>query len=194
MLFRSQLVPIQGDLLAGVDALSMNLGAPASLPARFSNCNTPARTPALQGIRTFSSWPQCASDCRWWRLSMNHQAKPKLNTQISEFTSFGLPRPMHRQMPFLISRFMTPMSIHSWRLKLYMNLRQKREQAPRTLNAVAPYSRFRNFAKRLECVQLAGAFGSWSRCAILKSLRLPCMVQYSAVLACVEFPPFPVSE
>ena len=46
-----------------------------------------------------------------------------------------------------------------------MNRRQQREQAPRTPNAVAPCSRSRNFAKRLECVQLAGAFGSWFQCA-----------------------------
>ena len=40
-------------------------------------------------------------------LSMNHQAKPKLKnskTQISEFMSFGLLRPLNRKKPFLISR------------------------------------------------------------------------------------------
>ena len=39
-------------------------------------------------------------------LSMNHQAKPKLKnskTQISEFMSFGLLRPLNRKKPFLIS-------------------------------------------------------------------------------------------
>ena len=57
--------------------------------------------------------------------------------------------------------------------RLSMNPRQQREQAPRTPNAAAPGSRARNFAKRLECVQLAGAFGSWSRCALPATWRLP---------------------
>ena len=57
-------------------------------------------------------------------------------------------------------------------VRLSMNPRQKREQAPRTPNAVAPGSRSQNFAQRLECVQLAGAFGSWSRRAWPATWRL----------------------
>ena len=33
-------------------------------------------------------------------------------------------------------------------------------------------STFQKLAKRLECVRLAGAFGSWSRCAVVKQWRL----------------------
>ena len=61
-------------------------------------------------------------------LSMNHQTKPKLKnskTQISEFMSFGLFRPLNRKKPFLISHdFGIPGSwsqcavVKSWRLSM----------------------------------------------------------------------------
>ena len=40
---------------------------------------------------------------------------------------------------------------------LSLNRRQKREQAPRSPNAVAPFSEYCHFAKRLECDRIAGA-------------------------------------
>src|SRR5437870_13885734 len=44
-----------------------------------------------------------------------------------------------------------------------MNPVRKREQAPRTPNAAAQWPSASDFAKRLECVRLAGAcHGSWS--------------------------------
>ena len=70
---------------------------------------------------------------------------------------------------------------HPVRGVLPSHQRKKREQAPRTPNAVAPCSRSRNIAKRLECVQLAGAFGSWSQCALQTRWRLPSK-QSAAVL------------
>ena len=39
-----------------------------------------------------------------------------------------------------------------------MNRVRKREQAPRTPNAAAQWPSALDFAKRLECVRLAGAF------------------------------------
>ena len=54
-----------------------------------------------------------------------------------------------------------------------MNRVQKREQAPRTPNAAAQWPSAWDFAKRLECVRLAGAFhGSWSQCRRKSERRL----------------------
>src|SRR5207247_5640762 len=52
------------------------------------------------------------------------------------------------------------------RLSAFSMIRvRKREQAPRTPHAAAQWPSAWDFAKRLECVRLAGAFhGSWSRC------------------------------
>src|SRR5438093_2062587 len=57
--------------------------------------------------------------------------------------------------------------------RLSMNRARKREQAPRTPNADAQWPRAWDFAKRLECVRLAGAFlGSWSQCMRESERRL----------------------
>ena len=42
------------------------------------------------------------------------------------------------------------------------------------------------FAKRLECVRLAGAFGSWSRCALVEPWRLPMNLVAAGILPAVE--------
>ena len=54
-----------------------------------------------------------------------------------------------------------------------MNRVRKREQAPRTPNAAAQWPSAWDFAKRSECVRLAGAFhGSWSQCMRQSERRL----------------------
>src|SRR5204863_2012042 len=56
---------------------------------------------------------------------------------------------------------------------LSMNRVRKREQAPRTPNAAARWPSAWDFAKRLECDRLAGAFhGSWSQCMRQSERRL----------------------
>ena len=49
----------------------------------------------------------------------------------------------------------------------------RRVEAPRTPNAAAHWPSASDFAKRLECVRLAGAFhGSWSQCLRKSERRL----------------------
>src|SRR5436309_11605616 len=49
----------------------------------------------------------------------------------------------------------------------------RRVEAPRTPNAAAQWPSAWDFAKRMECVQLAGAFhGSWSQCTCKNDRRL----------------------
>ena len=66
---------------------------------------------------------------------MNHQAKPKLKnskTQIPEFMSFGLLRPLNRKKPYLISHDLgisgswSLCTSDGWRSRLSMNLSSER--------------------------------------------------------------------
>ena len=54
-----------------------------------------------------------------------------------------------------------------------MNQTQKAGASSTHSKRCRAVSTFRRLAKRLECVRLAGAFGSWSRCAVVKPWRLP---------------------
>ena len=53
-----------------------------------------------------------------------------------------------------------------------MNLPQKAGASSTHSKRCRAVSTSRRFAKRLECVRLAGAFGSWPRCAVVKPWRL----------------------
>ena len=54
-----------------------------------------------------------------------------------------------------------------------MNLSQNAGASSTHSKRCRAVSTFQKLAKRLECVRLAGAFGSWSRCAVVKPWRLP---------------------
>ena len=54
-----------------------------------------------------------------------------------------------------------------------MNLTQTAGASSTHSKRCRAFSTFQRLAKRLECVRLAGAFGSWSRCAVVKPWRLP---------------------
>ena len=59
-----------------------------------------------------------------------------------------------------------------YRRILSMNLTQKAGASSTHSKRCRAVSTFQRLAKRLECVRLAGALGSWSRCAVVKPWRL----------------------
>ena len=66
-----------------------------------------------------------------------------------------------------------------------MNIRAKAGASSAHSKRCRAVSTSRRFAKRLECDQLAGAFGSWSRCAMAFLISHDSGLHQVAVLASV---------
>ena len=121
-------------------------------------------------------------------LSMNHQAKPKLKnskTQISEFMSFGLLRPLNRKKPYLISHDLgisgswSLCTSDGWRSRLPMNL-----SSERGIYAASPALRQRTL-KRHKCrapaAKLIGDVGTSAIARQERQARWPFVIRDDVV-------------
>ena len=96
-------------------ALPTNLGAPASLPARFSNCDTPARMPALPGLCD----PVHGFKARDWFRRILTLALPmnRVVAQPSRSAIILAARRRRNSQPGTAAlRGAAPMRVHSWEL------------------------------------------------------------------------------